>query len=171
MAFRRSVFDVWPGFDERIGRGTLLSGGEEHDAFYNLIERGYRIVYNPAAVVSHPCARSPEELRTSHLKLLAITTAYITRLAVEHPSSRRALRQYVSDRLRGRPRPWAGQSRASGQRIAPRWPSLLAMLSGPWIYCRSRIVGPPREHLETAKPMANAVTTGALRDSRSQVES
>ena len=28
MAFRRAAFNVWPGFDERLGRGGPLHGGE-----------------------------------------------------------------------------------------------------------------------------------------------
>jgi cellulose synthase/poly-beta-1,6-N-acetylglucosamine synthase-like glycosyltransferase len=54
MAFRRHAFDIWGGFDERLGRGALLHGGEEHYAFFRLLESGYRVVYNPRAVVVHP---------------------------------------------------------------------------------------------------------------------
>ena len=43
MAFRRCVFDIWPGFDERLGRGAVIDGGEEHYAFFSLLDRGYRI--------------------------------------------------------------------------------------------------------------------------------
>lgn len=144
MAFRRGIFDVWPGFDERLGRGAFLEGGEGHYAFFELIERGYRIVYNPQAIVRHPYARTMEEMRSRHLSLLATTSAYITRLAMEHPSCRQVLAQYILDRLRGTPRPWTNRSERAGPHIAPRWLNLLAMLSGPWIYLRSRMAARPK---------------------------
>ncbi len=139
MAFRRSAFEVWPGFDENLGRGTVLSGGEEHYAFFTLIERGYRVVYNPLAVVRHPDPSNAEQARRRHLDLVAITTAYITRLAVEHPSCRKALRQYIFDRVRGIARPWTTRAGRASGRIAPRSLTLLAMFSGLGIYLRSRM--------------------------------
>ena len=138
MAFRRSVFEFWPGFEESLGRGTVLSGGEEHYAFFTLIERGYRVVYNPLAVVRHPDPSTAEQARRRHLDLVAITTAYIARLAVEHPSCRKALRQYIFDRLRGIARPWTTRAGRTGAGIAPRSLTLLAMFSGLRIYLRSR---------------------------------
>jgi len=59
MAFRRSFFERWGGFDERIGCGRILSGGEEHEAFYCVLERGFALAYAPDAVVNHP--RKAEE--------------------------------------------------------------------------------------------------------------
>jgi glycosyltransferase involved in cell wall biosynthesis len=174
MAFRRGVFDVWPGFDERLGRGALLDGGEGHYAFFELIERGYRIVYNPEAIVRHPCARTLEEMRSRHLSLLATTTAYITRLAMENPSCRRALAQYILDRLRGASRPWTNCSEKIGARIAPRWLSLLAMLSGPWIYLRSRMAAKQRAgnyETEAESFEASHVRRAALRHKTLRLES
>jgi GT2 family glycosyltransferase len=49
-----------------------------------LTERGYRIVYNPGAIVWHPVPQTAQELRSRHLSVVA--TAYFTYLAVEHPS-------------------------------------------------------------------------------------
>jgi cellulose synthase/poly-beta-1,6-N-acetylglucosamine synthase-like glycosyltransferase len=53
MAFRRSAFRLWPGFDERFGLGAILSSGEEHNAFFSLVALGGRCVYTPHAVVRH----------------------------------------------------------------------------------------------------------------------
>lgn len=141
MAFRRTVFDVWPGFDEHLGRGTVLSGGEEHYAFFRLIERGYRVVYNPEAVVRHPYPNTVQEFRNRHLNVLATASAYIIRLAVEHPSCWKALARYVFECLRGTSRPWMRRAEKVGIGIVPRWLSLLAMSRGPWIYVRSKMSG------------------------------
>jgi GT2 family glycosyltransferase len=54
MAFRRSFLEQSGGFDERIGRGRMLDGGEEHDAFYRAVELGFSLAYVPDAVVAHP---------------------------------------------------------------------------------------------------------------------
>jgi cellulose synthase/poly-beta-1,6-N-acetylglucosamine synthase-like glycosyltransferase len=174
MAFRHSAFDVWPGFDEDLGRGTILNGGEEHYAFFTLIEHGYRIVYEPEAIVRHPCVRTIQELRCRHLSLLAIAAAYITRLAIEHPSCRSALGQYILDRLRGTTRPWTCRSEKTVARVAPRWLSLLAMFSGPWIYLSSRMarkISGGRGRAAAKKFENTPVSAVALRDETFHLES
>jgi O-antigen biosynthesis protein len=174
MAFRHRAFDVWPGFEENLGRGTILNGGEEHYAFFSLTERGYRIVHNPEAIVRHPCARTMEEMRSRHLSLLATTSAYITRLAVEHPSCRRALARYVLDCLGGTQRPWTNRSEKASTRIAPLWLSWLTILSGPWIYLRSRMTSKPQagNSETTAERFESSRITGAtLRDKTFHLES
>lgn len=54
MAFRRSFLEHWGGFDETIGRGRILSGGEEHEAFFCVLDQGFVLAYEPDAVVHHP---------------------------------------------------------------------------------------------------------------------
>jgi hypothetical protein len=105
-----------------------------------LIERGHRVVYNPGAIVRHPDPRATQELRSRHLSVIATAAAYVTYLAVEHPSCRKALARYVLDRLRGTTRPRMNRSARAGTSVAPRWLTLLAILSGPCTYLRSRMV-------------------------------
>ncbi len=157
MAFRRCLFDVWPGFEPNLGRGTPLNGGEEHYAFFTLIERGYRIVYNPAAIIRHPDPRTAQEVRERHLHLLAIVTAYITRLAVEHPSSRRPLARYIFDRLRGTERPWSERSKKASPAVVPRWLTFWSMLRGLGIYLRSKTTLSPQNEVPTTKLQANPI--------------
>jgi glycosyltransferase involved in cell wall biosynthesis len=139
MVFRRSAFDIWPGFDEKLGRGTIVGGGEEHYAFFTLIERGFRIVHNPEAIVRHPDPATADQWRQRHLELAAFTGAYITRLAVEHPSFRVDLARYVIGRLRAKLTASSGKSLAGTPPTHPLWLSLPRFLCGPWIYLRSRI--------------------------------
>jgi len=54
MAFRRCFLEEWGGFDETIGRGRILSGGEEHEAFFCVLDRGFVLEYEPDATVHHP---------------------------------------------------------------------------------------------------------------------
>jgi cellulose synthase/poly-beta-1,6-N-acetylglucosamine synthase-like glycosyltransferase len=52
MAFRRSAFERWPGFDERLGRGALISGGGRKLCF--LLATGWR----PSRCVHSLCSGS-----------------------------------------------------------------------------------------------------------------
>lgn len=150
MAFRRSAFDLWPGFNERLGRGTILHGGEEQHAFFSLIARGYRAVYTPHAVVRHPLFYTKQEIRTRYLKDLAASTAYMTLLFIEEPEYRRSLLKYISESLRGKSRTWRTETTGFSPRMVPRWRKLWAWLSGPWLYLRSRRAQTPSSHLPSA---------------------
>lgn len=106
MALRRTAFEVWPGFNERIDRGTPVHGGGEHHAFFSLVDRGFAVAYSPRAVVRHPFAPTMEVLRRRHLQDLTASTAYFTMLLVEEPRHRKATLRYLLDGIRGRGRSW-----------------------------------------------------------------
>jgi hypothetical protein len=152
MAFRRYAFDVWPGFDERLGRGAPLHGGEEHHAFFSLIDRGFRVVYTPMAVARHPYPRTMKDLRARHLRDLSSATAYMTFMFAEEPRYRRVLARYVYEALKGTPRTWRWEGIVPRQRIVPKWRMLLACLSGPLLYARSRYVVGSNGHAATTRP-------------------
>ena len=144
MAFRRSAFEIWPGFDERLGRGALLDGGEEHYAFFSLIDRGYRIVYTPRAVVWHPYPSTRNDIQARYLKDLADSTGYMTLLFMEEPRYRRATMKYIIGGIRGVERTWrypSGGPRPPRPRIVRFWRTMLAYLSGPLLYIRLRLAG------------------------------
>ena len=63
MALRRDVVALAGGFDEALDAGTPTRSGGDHEMFTRVLERGYRIVYEPAAVSRHRHRRSWEELR------------------------------------------------------------------------------------------------------------
>jgi len=139
MALRRSGFDIWPGFDERLGRGAILGGYEEHHAFFSLIDRGYRVVYAPDAIVSHPFGRPEGDYRAHQITDTAAVTAYITLLLVEQPRYRRALLNFVVQALRRAP---PRLDRAQGTvppNMIPRWTKPFLWLWGPVLYLRSLV--------------------------------
>lgn len=142
MAFRRAAFKLWPGFNERIGPGTPVTGGEEHLAFFALVDRGYRAVYTPKAVVRHPFPKDTDALRARQLKNLTAATAYMTLLTVEEPRYRRLVMNYVVEGLRGVRRSWRNPSQAPQVSVVPRWRRMAAYLSGPFRYLRSRLARP-----------------------------
>jgi cellulose synthase/poly-beta-1,6-N-acetylglucosamine synthase-like glycosyltransferase len=83
MAFRRSVFDSWPGFDVRLGRGAPINAAEEMRAFSQLIEQGHRVVYTPRAIIRHPYPRTMEALRAHSIDALRALAGYSALLFVE----------------------------------------------------------------------------------------
>jgi O-antigen biosynthesis protein len=137
MAFRRELFDAWPGFHEGLGLGTALPAGEENQAFFSLIDRGHRIAYTPRAIVRHPYPVTPAEIRARQLHRLATSSAYFTFLAMEEPRYRRATVRYVAEAILGKPRLWRGGV-LPPPRDFSRARSLLALLRGPVLYARSR---------------------------------
>ena len=53
MAFRTSVLRAIGGFDPALGAGTLAKGADDLAVFFDMITHGYRLVYEPAAVLYH----------------------------------------------------------------------------------------------------------------------
>jgi GT2 family glycosyltransferase len=61
MAMHRSAFEEVGGFDDRLGPGTRFPAAEDNDYGFRLLERGYRIVYVPEAVIYHRAWRSQRD--------------------------------------------------------------------------------------------------------------
>ncbi len=137
MAFRRSSFEAWGGFDERIGYGTPMPGLEEHNAFFRVLRCGFRIVYTPDAVVYHPITFDPEEARRRHLARVRSSAAYALLLFVEHREHRGTLLRYAAEGLRRKRRAW----RTTGAPAEPlsAWKLVTAILAAPLLYIRARI--------------------------------
>jgi O-antigen biosynthesis protein len=141
MAFRCSAFDVWPGFDQRLGSGARLAGGEESYAFFSLIDRGHRVVYTPDAKVRHPFPLTPltdDALRARYLKDQSVAVAYVIFLFWEQPRYRGVIVRYLIEALRGEPRTWRVPPPDLTHSVAPRWRAWLARLCGVALYLRSR---------------------------------
>jgi len=142
MALRRWAFEIWPGFHERLGRGALVPGGEEHHAFFSLIARGYRVVYTPHARVWHPYPATLGELRARLLRDRAAASGYMTLLFAEEPAYRRAVCRYVAQWLAGTRRAWRAHPLPPGPRVVPAWRALLAYVAGLARYTCSPLIEP-----------------------------
>jgi O-antigen biosynthesis protein len=103
FAIRRSAYDRLPSFDERLGRGATISGGEEHYAYYSLLEIGFKIAYAPLAVVFHPSSPRSQEYRR---QLFADAVAYAAFLIYRHPSQFTRVIKYCIEGCFRRKRPW-----------------------------------------------------------------
>lgn len=154
MALRRAVFADWPGFEESIGRGMPVSGGEEHYAFFTLIERGHRVAYAPAAMVFHP-----DKAVTRELKLHSITaaSAYAAFVAVRHPRHVGRIAKFFVEAALGRKRRWRAGGRGTMLAGIPRLRACAAALAGLHLYWRAR-QGPAEPIRETQEAHAIART-------------
>jgi glycosyltransferase involved in cell wall biosynthesis len=137
MAFRRSAFDVGPGFDVRLDRGAPLHGGGEHHAFFSVIESGYAILYTPAAEVIHPRRDHWEDPATSISKDLRAAVAYMTLLLFESRHKRRVIR-YLLGAACGAHRPWRWVSVTKKSYPLPFHNRLVLLLEGFLLYVRNR---------------------------------
>jgi GT2 family glycosyltransferase len=132
MAIRRKAFDLWPGFDERLGRGRLISGSEENHAVATLIEAGYAALYTPQAVVHHHNLLTVQEAKANELRDYRSGAAYATLLLVESRHRWEILRYLVVGQI-GRDRGWRGPSKPLTSRLR----ILLACLPAPFLYLQS----------------------------------
>lgn len=82
FALRRKAFDEIRGFDERLGRGATIDGGEEHYAYFRLVESGFKIAYVPQAIVFHPSSPTSRDVLR---KQITDTIAFAAFLAWNHP--------------------------------------------------------------------------------------
>jgi O-antigen biosynthesis protein len=138
MAFRRSTLDSWSGFEECLGRGQLLDAWEDDYAFFTLVHQGFSIVYAPTARVRHPEPTSSGTLRST-LHPIAISTAYITLLACEHPGYIPKIGRFLLDAIRRTPRAWRSRSRKAFDSSAPTLLVYSALMFGPFIYFYMRL--------------------------------
>ncbi len=140
MAFRRSFLDEIGGFDPALGAGTRARGGDDLSAFFEVIARGHRLVYEPAAVIHHRHAREYSALRGQVYGYGVGLTAFLAKCVSDRPS----LLFRIAGRLP------AGLAHALGPR-SPRRRRLpydyprelmrlewLGMLVGPFAYAASR---------------------------------
>jgi O-antigen biosynthesis protein len=103
FALRRKAISLFPGFDERLGRGAMISGGEDHYAYFMLLKMGCRIAYAPGAIVFHPNSPMTQQLRR---KLVAESVAYAAFLSWRHPSQLLRVARYFGEGMLRVNRKW-----------------------------------------------------------------
>jgi len=137
MCFRRSLFDSWTGFDERLGRGAPLSSAEEHLAFFQLIFAGHRCAHAPEAIVRHRQPQSAEEWRRFQLANTTNAVTYAALLWSEYPMTRGLLLRHLWRRLWKRsPGQIAQQQRAGVPSPLSTWDKLRVVIGGLFVFAK-----------------------------------
>jgi GT2 family glycosyltransferase len=147
MAFRRALFGPSVQFDERLGRGRLMDGGEDHVIFVSVIGHGHRIAHVPGAVVRHPASGDPRVRQARAVQGLRTTIAYIVHLLIEFPAHRTEIAGFL---MRAVLKRMLGLARRNPDRL-PRMLALKALIQGPILYWRAlgaaRIQSRPSESI------------------------
>jgi cellulose synthase/poly-beta-1,6-N-acetylglucosamine synthase-like glycosyltransferase len=139
IALRRTAYESWSGFDERLGRGSPQDCFQENKAYFSLVELGHRVVYTPKAVARHPAPASLDELRYRVLNNASAASAYMTLLLFEFPTYRWEVLQYAWEAIRGQQREWRPKAAMTRYSLVPRWRERAAWLMGPLLYLRMRL--------------------------------
>jgi len=138
MAFRRAALDRIGGFDVAMGAGTPARASEDTLAFTLVLLAGYRIAYEPAALVRHNHYAEADGLRRQLCGYGTGLAAYYTALLWHRPGVLPELLKLLPAAvgyLRG--------ANVAGTAAAPGLPAEFtrgqrwAMLRGPAAYIRS----------------------------------
>lgn len=133
MAFDRVALATMGGFDPALGTGTPARGGDDLAAFFEVVQRGGGLVYEPAAVVRHAHAREPRALRRQVFGYGVGLSAYLTKSLLDRPRLfAAALRRLPAAAVHLRAGP-AGTAPADLRRL-----QLFGMIVGPFAYLESR---------------------------------
>jgi GT2 family glycosyltransferase len=140
MAFSAAALDDMGGFDAALGAGTEARGGEDLAAFFEVLMRGYTLVYEPRAVVHHRHASDYAALRRQVYSYGVGLASYLTKCLVDHPR----LLALATRRLPHAAAHTLSSRSAKNSRRPDDYPreltrlELRGMLAGPRAYLRSR---------------------------------
>jgi GT2 family glycosyltransferase len=85
MAFRSDILRALGGFDPALGAGTIARGGDDLACFFAVIRAGFKIVYEPAAIVWHYHRQEEAGMRRQALGYGIGLGAYLTKLVIDDP--------------------------------------------------------------------------------------
>jgi O-antigen biosynthesis protein len=140
MAFRTETLRRVGSFDPALGAGTLSRGGDDLAAFHAIVNSGYRLVYEPEAIVWHHHRRDESGMQRQAFSYGMGLGAYLTKLVVDRPSNALRLGRILPTGLRH----MMGASSPKTQRLPKDYPSSLiwrerlGILAGVMGYLRSR---------------------------------
>lgn len=140
MAFTRSVLGELGGFDPALGAGTRARGGDDLSAFFEVIQHGHRLVYEPSAIVRHRHAEDLLALKRQVYGYGVGLTAYLTKCVLDRPWLVLAAARRLPAAIRYVLRP----DSTKNSRLPPDYPPALVrlerlgMLAGPIAYLASR---------------------------------
>ncbi len=86
MAYKTSILRRLGGFDPALGTGTLACGGEDLAMFFNIVAHGYRLVYQPCAIIHHYHRQTYEAFRKQVYCYGVGLTAYLSKVVWDRPA-------------------------------------------------------------------------------------
>jgi GT2 family glycosyltransferase len=140
MAFTRSVLVEAGGFDPALGAGTRARGGDDLAAFFEVVQRGHRLVYQPSAVVRHRHAEDVLALKRQVYGYGVGLTAYLTKCLLDRPWLLLSAVRRLPAAVRYVTAPDSSKNARLPRGYPPRLTRLerIGMLTGPFAYLASR---------------------------------
>lgn len=141
MAFRTDVLKALGGFDSSLGAGTFAKGGDDLAAFFDVVTSGYKLVYEPAAILYHKHRRDYPGLANQAYGYGIGLSAYLMRVITNDPKRLLDIMLRIPAGLRHILDPRS----AKNQKKKEDYPQELTRLElrgflwGPFAYLRSRL--------------------------------
>jgi glycosyltransferase involved in cell wall biosynthesis len=138
FAVTRTLMKEIGDFDEALGAGSLSGGGEDLEIFMRIILGGNRIVYEPAAIVSHFHRTDPAELADQMRRYGTGCTAALAAIMIRVPRARVELPARV---VRGVLRLLTLNDRVKDNPTLPQGlmgKEIRGLLAGPSLYLKAR---------------------------------
>jgi GT2 family glycosyltransferase len=166
MAFRASALRAIGGFDPALGAGSPGVGGDDLAAFFQIITKGFTLVYEPGAIVHHAHRREYAGLQRQVYGYGVGLTAYLTKCVLDNP----AILLDVTPKIpRGLLYALSSRSPKNSRKL-PSYPRELTtlerkgMLYGPIAYFRGRrqARGIGQQHAEPLASPASLSSPSAL---------
>jgi GT2 family glycosyltransferase len=85
MAFTAAFLKSIGGFDPALGTGTRTGGSDDLDAFFQVVMRGYQVVYEPTSLLYHLHRREYVQLQKQIYYYGVGFTAFLTKIALDSP--------------------------------------------------------------------------------------
>jgi glycosyltransferase involved in cell wall biosynthesis len=141
MAFSVAALRSIGGFDPALGAGSKGAGADDLAAFFEIINAGYSVIYEPAAIIRHMHRRDYEGLARQAAGYGKGLTAYLTKTIVDRPSRVFGLAARVPLGI------WyiLGQNSPKNSSKAEGYPRQLScierrgMVQGPFAYLHSKL--------------------------------
>jgi GT2 family glycosyltransferase len=139
-AFRTAVLRELGGFAVELGAGTPAHGGEDLDAYLNVIRAGHRLVYEPGAVLWHPHRHDlPGLSRQIHHYGVGLSAALTKRFLASQEERRQILRRLPAGLAYAvHPRSAKNAGKGPGYPARLTLLELAGMLRGPLAYGLAR---------------------------------
>lgn len=142
MAFRATVLRARGGFDEALGTGTPTHGGEDLGMLMELLMAGYRLGYEPGAIIRHSHRATMEELERQIHGYGVGFTAMLVALAIRNPWHFAGLASVIPAWLKSLRDPSAAKQAHRPDDYPPSLAraELRGMLRGPFAYLHSCLI-------------------------------
>lgn len=139
MAFRTEYLQNAGGFEPALGIGTPALGADDMAAFYEVIRRGYQLVYQPSALVFHQHRQTMQQLRRQMSGYGVGLTAFLAKCVFDNPSTLVDFIQKIPTAARYAfdPESKKNQHKSTAYPAELEWIERKGMLYGPFAYLYS----------------------------------